>query len=72
MKFNKTKFKVLRLNQGNPRNVYRLREELLENSPAEKDLGVPVNEKLDIRQQFAGSPERQLFPGLHQKRSDQA
>jgi len=53
MKSNKTKRKVLHMGRGHPKHKYRLARERMESSPEEKDLGVLVDNKVNVTGQCA-------------------
>ena len=53
IKFHQAKHKVLHMGWGNPKHKYRLGRGWIESSPEKKDLGVLVDEKLNMTQERA-------------------
>lgn len=53
MKFNKEKCQVLYLGQSNDRHKYRLGDKWPDRSSAERNLGVLVDSRLNLRQLYA-------------------
>jgi len=58
MNFNKGKCKVLHMGRGNRKHKYSLGGEWLESSPEEKELGIPVDEKLNMTRQCTLSAQK--------------
>ncbi|GAB0203905.1 cAMP-dependent protein kinase inhibitor alpha [Grus japonensis] len=67
MRFNKAKSKILHMGRGKPWYQYRQGDEGVDSSPVEKDLGVLVDEKLNMsRQCILGRIKRSMTSRLRE------
>ena len=72
LRFTEAQCVMLHFGQSNCRYVHTLGEELIECSPVEKDVGDLMDQKLNSEPAACSCIwEGQMFPGLHQKRSNQ-
>ncbi|XP_010288889.1 PREDICTED: synapsin-2-like, partial [Phaethon lepturus] len=58
MKFNKSKCQILHLGRGNPGSTCKLGDKRLESSPAERDVGVWVDGKVNMSHQCGLAAKR--------------
>lgn len=67
MKFKKSKCRILHLEYGNARHNYKLGEKWLKSSPEERDLGMPVDNRLNTSLAvYPGSRKGKPHSRVHQ------
>lgn len=72
VRFNKGKYRILQLGRNSYMHQYRLGDDLLEMSSAEKDLGILVEKRLAMSQQCAlGATKTNCIPECIKKHDQQ-